>query len=143
MNQTKMGDSLSTEQYGNGGGHGDSEYNLGEARRQIHALWQKFTDLNDDTKNNVRELANIQAQNNYMVRLLEKIDASNQLALPRCAERGVKIDDLQKCCEESRERLDDIEPELESLKATQRTLKWVAGIISAVIVGVCLKMLNA
>ncbi|NCC04673.1 MAG: hypothetical protein EOM37_11675 [Proteobacteria bacterium] len=76
-----------------------------------------------------------------MVRLLEKIDSANQLALPRCAERGVKIEDLQRGHSEHGGRLDDIEPEIESLKATSRILKWVAGIISAVIVGVCLKVL--
>lgn len=132
-----MGDTLSEETYGGGG---DSVYNIGEARRQIHALWTKYTELSTDTSSNVKELAEIKAQNNYMVRLLEKIDLANNAALPRCAERGVKIEDLQKVSADSRDRIEKIEPRLEQLEGTQRILKWVAAIVSAVITALCVKV---
>lgn len=135
-----MGDTLSEETYGGGG---DSVYNIGEARRQIHALWTKYTELSTDTSSNVKELAEIKAQNNYMVRLLEKIDLANQAGIPRCAERGVKIEDMKADIAYLKEQVEKDKVEIEQLKGTQRILKWVATIVSAVITAVCVKLATA
>ena len=122
--------------------NGESEYSLGEARRQIDTLWEKYAEIREDTSDNMKELARIHSQNEYMVKLLERIDASNQLALPRCAERGLKIEDLQDCRAKTQLRIDNLEPRIEQLEATQRTLRWVAGVISALVTALAIKVLK-
>ena len=112
----------------------DNEYSLGEAQRQITTLWQKYTDLFVETANNGKELAQIKAQNDYIVKLLEKIDACNQNALPRCAERGVKISNLEVDVGNTTITVVDMKSRLEKLESTANVLRWVAAIISGVLV---------
>lgn len=120
----------------------DGEYSLGEARRQINALWKKYTEMFAETVSNGKELAQIRAQNDYIVKLLEKIDASNQLALPRCAERGVMIDETKRTSDDNADEISEIKPRLEKLEATSRVLKWIATIISGVLIVIITKYLN-
>lgn len=134
-----MGDTLSRDQYG----ANDNEYNIGEARRQIHALWQKYTEMNIDTKSNGKELAEIRVQTNYMVRLLENIDRNNQLSVPRCAERGIELQQLKSDIISLREQSECDRPRIELLEGTQRVLKWAAAIVSAVITAICVKLTTA
>jgi chromosome segregation ATPase len=124
---------------GGGGGDDNSGYNLYEARRQISALWKKLTEMSAETTANGKDLAQIRTQNDYIVKLLEKIDASNQLALPRCAERGVVLEDVKRSTHLHSEEIGEIKTKVEQLEGTSRLLKWLSALLGTMVAAILTK----
>ena len=114
----------------------------GETRREIDALWDSVRELSGKIEERNKEVLVMSTQISYMVTILERLERGYLAQAPVCAIRGTRIDTLEK-------RVDGVETyghRIENLEASNKVLKWLLGIATAILTTVgaerALKMLT-
>ena len=108
-------------------------FSHGEAMRQIQALWDNYRRLEEKLEATSTSVAAISSQMPYIVALLEKIERSRDAQAPECAVRGARLEALETCAKEARITISALQADVDTLMASNRIIKWVIGIVGAVL----------
>ena len=108
-------------------------FSHGEAMRQIQVLWDNYRRLEEKLEATSTSVAAISSQMPYIVTLLEKMERSRDNQAPACAVRGARMEALEVCSKEVRITIGNLQADVDTLMASNRILKWVIGIVGAVL----------
>lgn len=105
----------------------------GETRREIDALWDSVKELDIKFEASRKEVVVMSTQISYMVTILERLDRGNMSQAPVCAVRGARLDNIEKRVEEEAEKSSRVDERVTDLEASNRILKWLLGIATAIL----------
>ena len=116
-------------------GTGEGPFSLGEAQRQIAALWKRNSLLEEDMRANTKDIQAVAMQMPYVVALLEKIDKAQAEQIPNCAARGVRLNTMEDDVSKLTVSNTALVARVGKLENTNNILKWINGVMTTIFTG--------